>query len=217
LFQAYLDKRFEKTYFKDVLGCIAQFQQQFQLDAARDIDQNFANKWDAISRYLGGVLNLLRDIYLSPDENWKAVIPWLGEHLGVPKSVQYQITQHSSIFNKAGTPEFSHILAYHYLEQFKHEGNTASATPLNVILNPLNSQLLPSILFLDTPEKRQIYVEDELALKIDTVRCLQESLVLSWDIQSVMSFKDPLAVVEAKKKSGSHRRICSLCNRIIPQ
>ncbi len=215
-FQSYLQKRFEKTY-KDVFGCIAQFQQQFQLDANRDSDQNFASKWDAVSRYLGGVLNLLRDIYLSPDKNWEAVIPWLGEHLGIPKSVQYQITQHSSTFNKAGTPEFSHVLAYHYLEQFKHEGNTASATPLNVIMDTLNSQLLPSILFLDSREKLQNYVEDELALKIDTVRFLQESLVLSWDVQSVMSFEDPLAVVEAKNKSGSHKGLCSLCNRIIPQ
>lgn len=85
-FQSYLQKRFEKTYFKDAFETAEKFQQLFQIDASRDSDQNFATKWDAVSRYLGGLLNLLRDVYLSP-ATWEAVIPWLGEHFGVNKLI----------------------------------------------------------------------------------------------------------------------------------
>jgi hypothetical protein len=213
----YLKKRFDKSYFKDVFVDEKKILELFQINADYDKNQSLASKWDALSRYLGGILNLLRDVYLAPDEKWETVVSWISENLSTPQSIQSEVIKHSSIFNKAGTPEFSHILAYHYLAQFTPDGNSASATPVEVILETINSKLLSSILPLDSLEKRQNYVEDELALKIDTIGFLQQSLVLSWDTQSIRSFEDPLTVVEAKKKSGSHKGICSLCNRKIPQ
>lgn len=212
----YLQKRF-KTYFEDVFGSQKQFLELFEIKEEADREANFASKWESISKYLGGVLNLLRDVYLAPDEKWETVIPWLGEHLGISQSVQESVVKHASIFNKSGTPEFSHIFAYHYLQQFSHEGSSVSATPVEVIIDTLNSQLLPSMISLDSPEKRQKYVEDELALQGDTQRFLQESLILSWDVQAVSSVEEPLTLIGAKKKTGSHKNLCSLCNRIIPK
>jgi disulfide oxidoreductase YuzD len=214
-FQLYLNERFKNAQFKNAFIDIEQFQQLYQLDASRDNDQNFASKWKAVSKYLGGILKLLRDIYLS-HPNWEPVIPWLSERLGISQSIQIPIVQHSSLFSKSGTPYFSHILAFHYLDQFNYEGNSALATPLDIILDTLNSKLLPSIISLDSSEKRQKYVEDELALKKDTIKFLRESLFLSWATEFVINPEDILAVVEAKNKSGSHKRICSLCNRRIP-
>ncbi|HBB32363.1 MAG TPA: type I-D CRISPR-associated protein Cas10d/Csc3 [Cyanobacteria bacterium UBA8803] len=216
-FKAYLEKRFEQEYFQVAFESTDQFYHQFSLNINRDSDANFASKWDAVSRYLGGVLNLLRDIYLAPDPNWQTVITWLGNHLGIPTPLQKLIAQQSAIFNNAGTPKFSHILAYHYLEQFNYEGNTVSTTPVDVILDTINLKLLPNLRDLDSPEKRQNYVEDELALKADTVAFLKESLIWSWNSQVVNSLAEPLGIVAVKKKTGSHKNLCSLCNRIIPK
>jgi len=213
----YIQKRFKNSKFQEAFGNKQKFLERFEIKDEADREQNFASKWKSISKYLGGVLNLLRDVYLSPDENWETVIPWLGEHLGISKSVQESVITYSSTFNQAGTPEFSHILAYHYLQQFSHDGSSASATPLDVILDTITSQLLSNISALDSPDKRQSYVEDELALKADTLNFLEESLILSWDLQSVNSVEDPLGVIEKNKKTGSHKKICSLCNRIIPK
>ena len=213
----YLKKRFEKLYFQKAFGDEKEFLLQFKIDSHQDKNQDFASKWDAVSKYLGGVVNLLRDVYLAPDEKCERVVPWIGERLGISKSIQALILKHSSVFNQAGTPEFSHILAYHYLVEFNYEGSSALASPLDAILNTLNSQLLPPILSLDSPEKRQNFVEYELALKVDTMRFLQESLILSGNVQSGKSPENPLAIVEAKKKTGSHKYLCSLCNRIIPK
>lgn len=213
----YLQKRFKQKYFQDYFRSQQQFLDLFEIKAGADREQDFARKWKSISKYLGGVLNLLRDVYLAPDQKWTTVITWLGERLGIPKSIQESVVKHSSIFNKSGTPEFSHILAYHYLQQFSHDGSSALATPLEVILDTLNSQLLSSIIPLDSPEKRQNYVENQLNLRGDTLRFLQESLILSWDIQAVNLVEEPLAIVEAKDKTGSHQKLCSLCNRIIPK
>jgi len=215
-FQEYLQKRFQ-SYFKDAFGNQENFQQLFYIEPTRDRDPNFADKWAAVNRYLGGVLNLLRDVYLSPDEDWARVIPWLCQPLQLSPSLQTSLTENASIFNRAGTPEFSQIMAYHYLDQFNLNGDSALVTPLETILDTLNQQLFPHIIALDSPTKRLNYVEDELALQDDTLKFIRQSLILSWSIDSDKLIDDPLPIVTAKKKTGSPKGICSLCNRVIPK
>ncbi|MEQ9482292.1 type I-D CRISPR-associated protein Cas10d/Csc3 [Coleofasciculus sp. F4-SAH-05] len=215
-FQEYLQKRFN-SYFKDAFGDQEKFQELFHLDPTRDRDPNFAEKWAAVNRYLGGVLNLLRDVYLSPDESWAKVIPWLCQPLHLSPCLQTSLTESAFIFNRAGTPEFSQIMAYHYLEQFNLNGDSVLVTPVEIILDTLNQQLSPSIITLDSPTKRLNYVEDELALQEDTLKFIEQSLILSWSIDSDKLIDDPLPIVTAKKKTGSPKGICSLCNRVIPK
>lgn len=215
-FQELLQKRFN-SYFKDAFGDQENFQQLFQIEPTRDRDPNFAEKWAAVNRYLGGVLNLLRDVYLSPDESWAKVIPWLGQPLHLSPCLQKSLTENASCFNRAGTPEFSQIMAYHYLEQFNLNGDSAWVTPVETILDTLHQQLSPPIIALDSPTKRLNYVEDELALQEDTFKFIHQSLILSWSIDSDKLIDDPLPIVTAKKKTGSPKGICSLCNRVIPK
>jgi len=215
-FQELLQKRFD-SYFKDAFETQEKFQELFHIEPTRDRDPNFAEKWAAVNRYLGGVLNLLRDVYLSPDESWVKVISWLSQQLQLSPSLQTSLTESASSFNRAGTPEFSQIMAYHYLAQFNLNGDSALVTPVETILDTLHQQLSPPIIALDSPTKRLNYVEDELALQEDTFNFIHQSLILSWSIDSDKLIDDPLPLVTAKKKTGSPKAICSLCNRVIPK
>ncbi|MEQ9369883.1 MAG: hypothetical protein RIG63_12790 [Coleofasciculus chthonoplastes F3-SA18-01] len=145
------------------------------------------------------------------------MIPWLCQPLHLSPSLQTSLTESAFIFNRAGTPEFSQIMAYHYLEQFNLNGDSVLVTPVEIILDTLNQQLSPSIITLDSPTKRLNYVEDELALQEDTLKFIEQSLILSWSIDSDKLIDDPLPIVTAKKKTGSPKGICSLCNRVIPK
>jgi hypothetical protein len=212
--QDFLSKRFKNKKFQDTFKDQDNFLKVFNMSEPKDKDEDFAQKWEAVSRYLGGVLNLLNDIYLAPHNHWEKTINFVGNLLKVSPDVQTNIIDNVSVFNQSGTPEFSHILAYHYLNILKYEDLSPSTIPIDNILEILHYTLLPEIVKLDTIEKRNNYVEDELAFNFDTLDFLDKNLVLSWENHRNIE-DDPLKIIASKKKTGSPARLCSLCNRVI--
>ncbi|PNK01263.1 hypothetical protein, partial [Cylindrospermopsis raciborskii] len=68
-FEDLVKKRFSEnqkfiTTFKDKEN----FLEIFNITDDQNNQEDFAEKWKAVSSYLGGLLNLLRDVYLAPDD-----------------------------------------------------------------------------------------------------------------------------------------------------
>lgn len=166
--QDFLSKRFNNQKFQETFRDQDNFLQVFNIMGKRDQNEDFAQKWEAVSRYLGGVLNLLNDVYLAPS-NWQSTINFLGNLLKIHPDIQTNIIDNVSIFNQSGTPEFSHILAYHYLNNLQYDNQSTNTIPIEQILDILHHTLLSEIVKLDNIEKRNNYVEDELALDISII------------------------------------------------
>lgn len=218
-FEDFLKKRFSEnkkfiTTFKDKEN----FLEIFKITDDQNNREDFAEKWKAVSSYLGGLLNLLRDVYLAPDNTWQKTIEFMGNFLDIPRDIISNIFDNVSTLKQWGPPEFSHLLAYHYLHSFKHQNQSASTVPLLEILEHLNQQLLSKLETdigeADNQEKRKNYVEDELAFSFDTHQFLSKNLVLSWEEKQEIE-ADSLTVITAKNKTGSPAKLCSLCNRVI--
>ena len=218
-FEEVLSKRFSGNQkFINAFKSRDNFLQVFKIVEIQDKQEDFAQKWKAVSNYLGGTLNLLKDVYLAPDNNWQKTMEFLCKFLQISSDIQFNVFDNISIFNQSGTPEFSHILAYHYLDRLTHQTQSVSTIPVQEILEHLHRQLLSKLEIelrdLDNQEKGKNYVEDELAFSFDTHQFLSDNLVLSWEEKREIE-GDSLRIITAKNKTGSPPKLCSLCNRVI--
>lgn len=173
------------------------------------ITNELREKWFFHARYLKVVLNVLRQ--LDGLEHREAF-----NQLAKALQCENVMNIYDRIQNISNNRRYDDtiFIAYYYLHQLRIDGRTVEELP-SVEINQHTVQiLLQNLGRLITPEKAFQYVEENLRINEDLTAYLKEQLILSFNrTRRLDSIPDKELM---KKKSGSQKKICNICNRTIP-
>ena len=181
----------------------------YAIPASAEEDDDFSTKWAAVSGFVMGMESIATALLGAQADEW------LFQHFHTPPSVADAIIANRKDLTSGGLADHAVIIAYHYLatERFGPDGRTASTVDIQIIFDDLQAQAVAALRPHDTVARRLAYVNAEYGLEMDIVRYLDEHLVLSFGQERAVSSPLPLLV---RKRTYSHGRVCSFCNREIP-
>lgn len=143
------------------------------------------------------------------------ILEWLFVTFQTPLPIRTLIRKNLSQLFKGGVPKYCYIIAYHWLTQtpfppdnrFWLEVDTAS------VQQEAKHCILRALKVYDKEERILTYVEKELGIQGDVRNYLQSMLLFSFGL-SRAQVEDPLQEYE-KERRKTHKRLCTICNRLI--
>ncbi len=143
------------------------------------------------------------------------ILEWLFATFNTPSHVATSIREHASTLRKGGVPNYCIILAYHWLIQarFTSEKRTWLEMDTAGIQHEAKALILRALKNYDKEENFLAFAEKELGIQGDAKNYLQTTLVFSFDPKHAQD-EDPLHEYE-KERRRSHKRLCTICNRLI--
>ncbi len=201
-----VDKRVEKY-----CSSREDFEEKFAVDLSWDEEEDKAQRWGIVQRALAVAKTIAR-FYLPKDE----VDAWLIDSLNLDQEVYTRVEEHmnSRYVSDPRSKDACLVYAYHFLDTKEYKGGRSLFTVPREKLEDRLFRTLEKILGeLDSLEKRLEYVNDTLGMESDLRDYLASALELSFQ-------QEPLEASDryqeySRKKSGSHKRLCVLCNRYI--
>ncbi len=187
-----------------------EFYARFQIPDGADTEEAWAARWHAVFMLLMGIESLA-----------KAFIPtssldWLLETFPVPTTVASTIKQHASLLRVGGVSDHCLIIAYHWLAaaRFLPEERSAREIDLSTLQRAVISHAQQALEVADTEERRLAYIDAELGVRDDLGQYIRTMLLFSF-APARLPESEALPLYE-KARSRSHKRLCVICNRLIP-
>lgn len=188
------------------------FEKKFAIDLSWDEDEDTAKRWGLVQRALAVTKSIAR-FYLPKED----VDQWLIEQLGIDYKVYKRLKENmdSRYFTGFRYKEDCLVYAYHFLEtKSAPDGRSLFEVPIEEKLQTWLLDTLVHILNkLDSISARMEYINESLGMKSDLKEYLHNNLEFSF-------IQEPAELIDvfkeySRKKSGSHKRLCVLCNRYI--
>ncbi len=145
-------------------------------------------------------------------------LEWLFMTFHTPTQIAETIRQQHKLLTDGGVSDHSFIIAYHWLAQarFTEQKRIWLEVEVSHIQETLTAQILQALQQYEQADNVLNFVEKELALQSDSQQYLAAHLQFSFETISTLE-ESSLAEYE-KERKPAHKRICSICNRvIIPQ
>ncbi len=141
---------------------------------------------------------------------------WLFRVFHTPEQVAATIQQHFNKLNSGGVPNYCYLVAYHWMMQERFLADKRSWLEVDTVTiqHALKNAILQALASKDQEKKLLAFVEKELGIQEDLKKYLQANLIFSFAPER-QAGDDPLAEYE-KARRKSHKRLCTICNRLIP-
>ena len=188
------------------------FEEKFDVDLSWDEKKYKAQRWGMVQKALAVTKTIAR-FYMPKDE----VDEWLLESLNMDKEIYERIEKEmgSRYISDPRMKDECLVYAYHFLNnKSAPDGRSLFEVPLEEKLEVWLIDTLTNILSeLDSREARLDYVNEELGMRSDFENYMLNQLEFSF----LQKSGEPADVYQeyTRKKSGSHKRLCVLCNRFI--
>ncbi|OCL26486.1 hypothetical protein U472_10845 [Orenia metallireducens] len=185
------------------------FCEKFAIDLSWDGDEDKAERWGIAQRAIVVAKSIAR-FYLDKEE----VDHWLVTKLALDEDIYDNLIENmpSRYLSDPRSKEDGLIYGYHLLNTKRtRDGRSLFEIPVAVLQENLIKLLSTILEELDSFEIRLNYVNETLGIKSDIQDYLTENIKFSFNQDSVKvssSFKE-----YSKKKTGSHKKICVICNR----
>ena len=143
------------------------------------------------------------------------ILEWLFATFQTPIPIAAVIRKNLSQLFKGGVPKYCYIIAYYWLTQTHFPPDNRSWLEVDTasVQQEIKRHVLRALKVYDTEEKILAYVEKELGIQGDVRNYLQSTLLFSFDL-SRAQIDDPLQEYE-KERRKTHKRLCTICNRLI--
>lgn len=188
------------------------FEKKFNVDLSWDEEEDKAQRWGLVQKALAVTKTIAR-FYLPKNE----VDEWLFEKLNMDKSIYEKVKKEMGSRYVSG-PRMKDdclVYAFHFLKNKNApDGRSLFEVPIEEKLEVwLIDTLIEILSELDSREARLNYVNEKIGMKSDFKNYILNQLELSF----IQKSGKPADVFEeySRKKSGSHKRLCVLCNRFI--
>ncbi|UAC48351.1 type I-D CRISPR-associated protein Cas10d/Csc3 [Bacillus aquiflavi] len=176
-----------------------------------ELTSDFREKWFYHARLFKVLLNVIRQL---DDKNHKEAYFILADAL----NCQAANDIYSNIQNISISRRFDDTiwLSYYYLISVKVNDRSARELPLFDLYEFTIIRLKDRLAQLISREKVNSFVEEKLKISDDLKKYINEQLVFSSDKQRSFALLNKKELL--KKRTGSQKRICNICNRdIIPK
>lgn len=179
---------------------------QKMLGEIPELTRDFQEKWIFHARLLKVVLNVIRQL---ENKEHQEAYTLLAQTLDCKTAMDI----YSHIQNISNSRRFDDTiwLSYHYLKSVEVDGRSAKELPTVDLYDYTINRLNSAFGQLVTPKKAGLYVEERLKISQDLKQYIQEQLVLSSDKQRALASLNQRELF--RKKTGSQKRICNICNR----
>jgi hypothetical protein len=207
-----LDAVIEETRLSNAKGAISQAlpdYASYAIPPESDKEALQAQHWLAVTKLVMATENIAQA--LVPGN----ILEWLFTTFHTPESVATLIRGHISQLYKGGVPKYCYIIAYHWLIQVHFPPDSRSWLEVDTasIQNGVKDYILRALAPYDTEERILSFVEKELGIRGDVYDYLRSTLILSFDSTRFQQ-EDSLKEYE-KERRKSHKRLCTICNRLI--
>ena len=188
------------------------FEEKFDVDLSWDEKEDRAQRWGMVQKALAVTKTIAR-FYMPKDE----VDEWLLESLNMDNQIYKKIEKEmgSRYISDPRMKDECLVYAHHFLSsKSAPDGRSLFEVPLEEKLEVWLINTLTNILSeLDSREARLDYVNEELGMRSDFRNYMLNQLEFSF----LQEPGEPADVYQeyTRKKSGSHKRLCVLCNRFI--
>lgn len=207
-----LDAVIEKTALRNAKGAISNTLADYaSYDIPLGSDENLqrAQHWTAATKLVMAAENITQ-VLVAGDS-----LEWLFTTFQTPLSIAALIRKNLGQLFKGGVPKYCYIIAYYWLTQahFPPDSRSWLEVGTSSVQQEIKRRVLLALKVYDTEEKILAYVEKELGIQVDVQNYLQSTLLFSFDL-SRTQIDDPLQEYE-KERRKTHKRLCTICNRLI--
>ena len=177
-----------------------------KLAVSTDVSKSFKEHWARARRYLFYVDKIIRE--LDPEIE---PIDWFLAHFPMTDVAATNLREVGTLWAKGGPGKYVTPIAYHFLLGGDFVNRTAEALEAKDVIGLLHKRMLTAMESIDTRLGRQVTVS-ALGFQADLITYLKESLLLSWDPQTLLPDDGLEAYTKPKNKNPS-TQFCSLCGR----
>jgi len=207
-----LDAVIEETRLNSAKGAISQALPDYASYAIpAELDKKLlqAQHWLATTKLVMAAENIAQA--LVPGDQ----LEWVCTTFQTPASIIALIRANMSQLYKGGVPKYCYIIAYYWLIQARFSPANRSWLEVDTasIQQEVKYDLLQALAPYDTEEGILGFVEKELGMQRDVYDYLQTTLIFSFNATHLQQ-EDILNEYE-KERRKSHKRLCTICNRLI--
>jgi CRISPR-associated protein Csc3 len=201
-----LTERVKKGKYREA----EEFYQRYDIPADVDKDDAQAQRWFAASKLIMAAESIANVLVQGE------TLEWLLTIFRTPADIANVIREKRKVLGDGGVSDYAYIIAYHWLTQatFRSENRTwLEVEPAHVQQEAIGL-ILKALAPYESTEHRLAVVEKELGFQDDVRNYLRSYLVFSFDLHRMLD-ESPLKEYEKERKL-SHKRLCIVCNRLIP-
>jgi CRISPR-associated protein Csc3 len=187
-----------------------EFYQRYAIPADMDMSDVQAQRWFAASKLVMAAESIA-GVLVQRD-----TLEWLLTTFHTPTHIADTIREQRKVLGSGGVSDYAYIIAYHWLTQsiFRADNRTWLEVELAHIQQAAINLILKAFAPYESTEHRLAVVEKELGFQEDVRNYLRSYLIFSFDLRRMLD-ESPLKEYEKERKL-SHKRLCVVCNRLIP-